>query len=107
MPGDVGKVTRKEALTADLVLVVVTAIWGSTFIVNRLMLETTPPLLFLLMRFSLAAALLFVVARPRPRTRGLVRDSVVIGVLLAIGIGCQLAGQLFTTASKAAFVTGL
>jgi len=80
---------------------------GSTFVVNRIMLETTPPLLFLLLRFSLAAAVLYVLARSRPRTPGLFKDSAVIGILLAIGIGCQLAGQLYTTASKAAFVTGL
>jgi drug/metabolite transporter (DMT)-like permease len=36
-----------------------------------------------------------------------VSDSAVIGALLAVGIGCQIVGQLFTTASKAAFVTGL
>ena len=96
-----------EALRADLVLVVVTAIWGSTFIVNLLAIETAPPLVFVLVRFALAALVLWVLARVRPRTPDLARDSAVIGVLLAIGIGCQIAGQLFTTASKAAFVTGL
>jgi drug/metabolite transporter (DMT)-like permease len=100
-------VPRPEALRADLVLVVVTAIWGSTFIVNRLAIETAPPLVFVLVRFALASVILFLLALGRPLTRNLVRDSAVIGVLLAIGIGCQVAGQLFTTASKAAFVTGL
>jgi drug/metabolite transporter (DMT)-like permease len=96
-----------EALRADLVLVVVTAIWGSTFIVNRLAIETAPPLLFVLARFALAAAILYLIARGRPRTPNLVRDSAAVGLLLAAGIGCQVVGQLFTTASKAAFVTGL
>jgi drug/metabolite transporter (DMT)-like permease len=100
-------VPRPEALRADLVLVVVTAIWGSTFIVNRLAIETAPPLVFVLVRFALASVILFLLALGRPLTRNLARDSAVIGVLLAIGIGCQVAGQLFTTASKAAFVTGL
>jgi len=100
-------VPRREALAADLVLVVVTAIWGSTFIVNRLVLVTAPPLLFVLARFALAAAILFLVARGRPRTPNLLRDSAAVGVLLAAGIGFQVVGQLFTTASKAAFVTGL
>lgn len=100
-------VPRREALAADLVLVVVTAIWGSTFIVNRVVLETAPPLLFVLSRFALAAAVLYVVARGRPRTPNLTRDSAAVGILLAAGIGFQVAGQLFTTASKAAFVTGL
>ena len=100
-------VPRPEALRADLVLVLVTAIWGSTFIVNRLALETAPPLVFVLVRFALASLVLLALTRGRTRTPGLARDSAVIGVLLAIGIGSQIAGQLFTTASKAAFVTGL
>jgi len=96
-----------EALRADLVLVVVTAIWGSTFIVNRLAIETAPPLLFVLARFALAAAVLYLIARGRPTTPNLLRDSAAVGLLLAAGIGFQVVGQLFTTASKAAFVTGL
>lgn len=101
------RVPRHEALLADLVLVVVTAIWGSTFIVNRLILESTPPLLFLVLRFGLGGAVLLLIALPRKRTPRLLVDSAIIGVLLAIGIGLQIVGQLFTTASKAAFVTGL
>jgi drug/metabolite transporter (DMT)-like permease len=100
-------VPRREALAADLVLVVVTAIWGSTFIVNRVVLASAPPLLFVLARFALAGAILGLVARGRPRTPNLLRDSAAVGLLLAAGIGFQVAGQLFTTASKAAFVTGL
>lgn len=100
-------VPRREALLADSALVAVTAIWGSTFVVNELVLKDTPPLLFLSFRYGLAAAVLCFLARSRPRTPGLARDSAVIGVLLAFGIGFQLVGQLFTTASKAAFITGL
>jgi drug/metabolite transporter (DMT)-like permease len=100
-------VPRSEALRADLVLVLVTAIWGSTFIVNRIALESAPPLVFILVRFALAGLVLLALARGRALTPNLARDSAVIGVLLAIGIGTQITGQLFTTASKAAFVTGL
>lgn len=100
-------VPRREALFADSALVLVTAIWGSTFVVNELVLRETPPLLFLALRYGVASVVLVLMARGRPRTPGLLRDSAVIGVLLALGIGCQLVGQLFTTASKAAFITGL
>ena len=100
--------TRREALTADAVLVGVTAIWGSTFVANRLVVTgDVPPLLFLLFRFALAAAVLLLLARGRPRTPGLLRDSVVVGGLTSLGIAFQLAGQVYTTASKAAFITGL
>jgi len=93
------EVPRREALLADSALVLVTAIWGSTFVVNELVLKETPPLLFLALRYGVAAAILVVLARGRRRTPGLLRDSALIGVLLAVGIGCQLVGQLFTTAS--------
>ncbi len=88
-------------------LVLVTAIWGSTFIVNRLAIETAPPLLFVLAQVRARGPRPLALARGRPRTPNLARDSAVVGLLLAIGIGSQIAGQLFTTASKAAFVTGL
>jgi len=98
---------RRDALTADLALVGVTAAWGSTFVVNRLVIDAGPPILFLVLRFSLAAVVLVVLSRGRGVTPHLVRDGAVIGVLLAAGIGFQILGQIFTTASKAAFVTGL
>ncbi|MGA7991082.1 MAG: DMT family transporter [Thermoanaerobaculia bacterium] len=107
MPAGPAPVPRREALAADLVLVVVTAIWGSTFIVNRVVIQTSPPLLFVLVRFALAAAVLWWIARGHPVTPHLLRDSTAVGLLLAAGIGFQIVGQLFTTASKAAFVTGL
>lgn len=106
MPGP-RAVPRRETLLADLALVLVTAIWGSTFVVNRLVLDSAPPLLFLVVRFSLGAVLLLFLARRRPRTPGLLGDSALIGALLAVGIGLQIVGQLFTSATKTAFVTGL
>ena len=98
---------RRSALLADLTLGVVTAVWGTTFVVNKLVLEGAPPLLFLTLRFSLAAAVLALLARGRPVTPGVRRDGALVGVLLGISIGCQLLGQLFTSASKTAFITGL
>ena len=98
---------RRSALLADLTLCVVTALWGTTFVVNRLVLENAPPLLFLTLRFSLAAAVLAILARGRPVTPGVRRDGALVGVLLGVSIGCQLVGQLFTSASKTAFITGL
>ncbi len=98
---------RRETLAADAALVAVTAIWGSTFVVNELVLSEAPPLAFLVLRFGLAGALLAALSLRRRRTPGLVRQSAVLGGLLAVGIGLQLVGQIFTTASKAAFITGL
>jgi len=92
----------------DLVLSAVTLVWGSSFVVVRHALETAPPLALLFYRFLVAtvlagAALLF---RPAPG-RGTLRDGLVLGGILALGMSLQVVGQAETTASNAGFLTGI
>lgn len=94
-------------LRADAALVVVTIVWGTSFIVVKNVVRDSPPLAFLFFRFLLATAFCLALARRRPRTPGLLRDGAIIGALLAGGMTCQVLGQVETTASKAAFLTGL
>ncbi len=94
-------------LRADAVLILVTVVWGTSFIVVNVVVEESPPLAFLFFRFLLAAALTAVLAWRRPRTPGLLRDGLVIGGLLAAGMTMQVVGQVETSASKAAFLTGI
>ena len=95
------------ALRADLVLAGVTVIWGSSFVVVRHVLDSAPPFLFFFWRYSLAVALLGILAGRRGRPRRIAGDGTVLGLLLAGGSMLQIAGQAETTASKAAFLTGL
>ena len=94
-------------LRADAALLVVTLIWGSSFIVVKNVIRDSPPLAFLFFRFLLATAVCGALAFRRPRSPGLLRDGGIIGLLLAAGMAFQVLGQLETTASKAAFLTGL
>lgn len=94
-------------LRADAVLILVTVVWGTSFIVVNVVVEESPPLTFLFFRFLLAALLAGALAWRRPRTPGLLRDGLVIGGLLAAGMAMQVVGQVETTASKAAFLTGI
>ncbi len=94
-------------LRADAALLVVTMIWGSSFIVVKNVVTDSPPLAFLFFRFAVATALCGALALRRPRSPGLLRDGGIIGLLLAGGMTCQVLGQIETTASKAAFLTGL
>jgi drug/metabolite transporter (DMT)-like permease len=94
-------------LRADAALVLVTVVWGSSFVVVNTVVRDSPPLGFLFFRFALAAALSFLLALRRPRTRALIRDGTIIGALLAAGMAFQVVGQVETTASNAAFLTGL
>ena len=94
-------------LRADAALLLVTMIWGSSFIVVKNVVRDSPPLAFLFFRFALATLVCGAFALRRPRSPGLLRDGGVIGLLLAGGMIFQVLGQVETTASKAAFLTGL
>jgi drug/metabolite transporter (DMT)-like permease len=94
---------------AHLLLVGTVLVWGATFVLVKNALTDVSPLLFNLIRMTLAFAVLAVVNRrelTRISRRGLIAGAVV-GVLLATGYQFQTAGLLRTTPSKSAFLTGL
>jgi drug/metabolite transporter (DMT)-like permease len=96
-----------SGLRADLVLGAVTLLWGSSFVVVRHALDDAPPLALLFWRFFVAAGLAGALAARRPKSRAALRDGLVLGSLLALGMSLQVVGQAETTASKAGFLTGL
>jgi drug/metabolite transporter (DMT)-like permease len=92
-----------------IALVLVTAIWGITFVQIKDALELYPLFAFLAVRFAIAVATLAVSAAPRLRSLG-ARGSLAgaaLGGLLAAGYGLQTAGLERTTVSAAGFVTGM
>ena len=94
---------------ADLALVLVTVIWGSTFVVVKNTLNRVGPFVFVAARFWIAVALLallLLVRRPA-RTDHLLRDGVLTGLFLTLGFVTQTLGLRTTEAGKAAFITGL
>jgi drug/metabolite transporter (DMT)-like permease len=90
-------------------LVLVTAVWGITFVQIKDALELYPLFAFLAVRFAIAVAVLAVPAARRVRSLG--RDGAVAGLLLggllAAGYALQTAGLERTTVSAAGFVTGM
>ena len=98
---------RSLRLRADAALIGVTVLWGSSFVVVRHAHHTTPPLALLFWRFLVAAAIAAVAVARRAKPRGAMRDGLVLGAILALGRSLQVVGQAETTASKAAFLTGL
>jgi len=96
---------------AELALVFITLIWGSTFVMVKQALESVSTLLFLALRFGLAALALLVVFR-RMRAalfdqKRLLAGGVLAGVCLFGGYVFQTVGLRSTTPSKSAFITGL
>jgi drug/metabolite transporter (DMT)-like permease len=94
---------------AFVALVLVTAVWGVTFVQIKDALDTYPLFAFLALRFAIAVATLAVPVAPRLRSLG--RDGALagaaLGAMLAVGYALQTAGLQRTTVSAAGFVTGM
>jgi drug/metabolite transporter (DMT)-like permease len=90
-------------------LVLVTAVWGLTFVQVKDAVELYPLFAFLAVRFAIAALALAPAGLPRLRSlgrRGL-GAAAFLGLLLAAGYSLQTAGLERTSASGAGFVTGM
>jgi drug/metabolite transporter (DMT)-like permease len=93
---------------ATLLLVSVTAVWGSTFFLIRDLVAHVPSADFLTVRFAIAAAVMFVVFRRQTMalTRREVRIGIGLGVLYGLAQLLQTVGLEHTSASVSGFVTG-
>ena len=95
-------------LTAQLMLLAVVFVWGSSFVVVKSALRDISPLLFNLIRMCLAFLCLAVFYRGHLGriTRAAVYSGAAVGFCLAMGYEFQTAGLALTTPSKSAFLTG-
>ncbi len=91
---------------AELALIGVTVIWGTTFVMVKNALLEVSTILFLTMRFGLAAAVLTAIYWNKLNRRG-IRPSILAGALLFAAYVFQTMGLELTTPSKSAFLTGL
>jgi len=94
---------------AELFLLLVTFIWGSTFVVTKFVLLDSGPFLYTSIRFLIATAIFGGISFRHLRTlRGpSVVQGGILGLLLFVGFATQTVGLLYTTASKSAFITGM
>jgi drug/metabolite transporter (DMT)-like permease len=99
-----------RALKAHVLLVLVTFVWGATFVVIKNAVEQdATPLLFNFIRMTLAAVTLGIVFhREIARiSRPALIAGAVTGTCLWLGYEFQTTGIRLTTASKSAFITGI
>jgi drug/metabolite transporter (DMT)-like permease len=90
-------------------LILVTAVWGVTFVQVKDAVEVYPLFAFLAVRYAIATGVLAVAGGRRVRTLGRsgFAAGAVLGGLLGLGIGLQTAGLERTTVSSTGFITGL
>lgn len=93
---------------ATLLLVCITAVWGSTFFLIRDVVQEMPPADFLAVRFTLAAvAMLAVFWRPMLALNNReIQIGVGLGLVYALAQIAQTVGLAHTSASRSGFITG-
>ncbi|MGC9199102.1 MAG: DMT family transporter [Acidobacteriaceae bacterium] len=103
------KLRNSQTLLAHLLLLAVVLVWGTTFSLVKAALADITPLLFNLLRMTLAFLVLAAVNRPSLRqiTPAELKLGVAAGLFLGLGYQLQTSGLMHTSASRAAFITGL
>jgi len=99
----------RRSAQADLILIAVVAVWGTSFALVKEALEYVTPILFVILRFILAGAIWVVLYGDRLRrlSLGTLWRGTVLGAVLGAGFIFQTAGLGLTSASMSGFITGL
>ncbi|MCZ4280160.1 DMT family transporter [Kiloniella laminariae] len=108
-------------LQANFLMLIAAAIWGSTFVIQQLAMETLGPMTFTAARFFLGMLVVLPLAvREQKKRRSASADTsyyhlapsdwimmIGIGVVLCIGTVVQQIGIIHTTVTNAGFLTAL
>lgn len=89
-------------------LLLVSVIWGTTFVAVKTAMDHASPVLFVGVRFALAAIVAIPLVRWRqPGLRAAMRAGLPLGFVLAGAYASQTLGLTVTSPARSAFVTGL
>lgn len=98
-----------ESKKADLMLIVITAIWGLSFPIMRNSLEYISEIIYLFYRFAVASFVLIILFHKKYKNIKLktILKGMSMGIALSSGLGFTVLALQYTTASNVAFITGL
>ncbi|SEN35062.1 DMT family transporter [Lihuaxuella thermophila] len=101
---------------ADIILIGIAFVWGTTFVMVQEAISTLLPFSFLTIRFGLAALFLCLFFRLSMRQKGPLSAEArrqnriggfVLGLFLFLGYAFQTFSLLYTTSGKSGFLTGV
>ncbi len=103
---------NQRTLFADGLLVLTALIWGTAFVAQRMGMDHMEPWAFNAVRFLIGSFSVIPLLLWQQRSGSIFSKKtwiggVALGVLLTAGAGLQQWGLVYTTAGKAAFITGL
>ena len=90
-----------------LALLLVSALWGGTFVAIKRGLADASPLLFVALRFLLATLAALPLLRSGAALRRALRTGIPLGLVLLGGYTTQTLGLVTTTPARSAFLTAL
>ncbi|MGN6579451.1 MAG: DMT family transporter [Bordetella sp.] len=93
----------------ELALVVITMVWGATFLAVHLVMRYSGPLFFVGIRFLFAGLLVALMSRRRLKglTRHELKAGSAIGIAMVAGYGLQTYGLQTILSSQSAFITAM
>ncbi len=96
-------------VTATILLLIGTAFWGITFVYVKEGISIIDLYAFLSIRFMIGAAILSLIfiSRMRNFNTRILKYGIFLGLVLSVSYIAQTVGLQYTSASKAAFITGL
>ena len=95
-------------ITANILLVLTTLLWGTSFIITKNLTQEVPVFLYLGIRFSIALiGFIPYLIRIKRMNKKILLFGTLTGLLYYFAIVFQTLGIQTTTAGKAAFITGL
>ena len=100
---------RSHSLRHDALLVLITLIWGGTFLVVKDTVRLSGPFTYLTLSYGIGSLTLALIFHRRLRriTRAELMSGFILGIILFAGYALQTVGLQYTTVSKAGFITGL
>lgn len=89
-------------------MMIVTILWGATFVIVKESIRDVSSMLFIAFRFSIAVLILlpFIIKHKSRFGKEAVLAGVTLGVIMFSGFAAQTIGLKFTTATKSGFITG-
>ena len=98
---------RSDRVKADIVLILVAAVWGGGFVAQRAGSQYVGFFVFGAARYIIGALVMLPFIRRMNIPRKWIPWSILTGAVLFVASALQQAGIATTTAGNAAFITGL
>jgi drug/metabolite transporter (DMT)-like permease len=100
--------SNKNRIIANILLILTTVLWGTSFIITKNLTQEVPIFLYLGIRFSIAIiGFIPYLIRIKRLNKKILLFGTLTGLLYYFAIVFQTLGIQTTTAGKAAFITGL